>query len=123
MNGDHFQLWTAPQHEAKKTDAGKKLDGDKNRLDLLSPYAIEQVGLVLTFGSKKYEARNWEKGIAYTRIIGAILRHTFAYLKGETYDKETGLSHMAHAMTEAMFLLHFEKHMPSMDDRPNKENK
>jgi Domain of unknown function (DUF5664) len=96
---------------------GKKNDSEKNRLDLLSPHAIQQVGLVLTFGSKKYAPRNWEKGIVYTRILGAILRHTFAYMSGETNDPETGLSHMAHVMCEAMFLLHFEKHRPEMDDR------
>jgi hypothetical protein len=71
---------------------------------------------VLAFGAKKYSARNWENGIAYSRIMGAILRHTMAYLRGERLDKETGLSHAAHICCEAMFLVHFEQVGPRMDD-------
>lgn len=104
---------------------GVKHDQGKNRLDLISPIAIEELGKVLTFGAKKYSARNWENGISWTRCIGAVLRHTFAYLKGETHDPETGLSHLAHAMCECMFVIHFEATRPEFDDRPkyNGENK
>lgn len=105
-------------NEQKQEAGGIKHDDLKNPLDLLSPFAIEEVGKVLSFGKRKYAARNWEKGIAFTRILGAILRHTFAYMRGETHDPETGLSHMAHVMCEAMFILHFEKTKPDMDDRP-----
>lgn len=98
---------------------GVKYDQEKTRLDLISPIAIEELGKVLTFGARKYSARNWEHGISWTRCIGALLRHTFAYLRGETKDPETGLSHMAHALCEAMFLVHFESTKPEFDDRPS----
>jgi len=96
---------------------GIKYDDGKVRLELLSRHAIEKLGQVLTFGAKKYEDNNWRRGLLYTRVIGALLRHTFAYLSGETTDKESGLSHMAHAMCCAMFLLEYEVSHPELDDR------
>ena len=96
---------------------GRKLDADKPAMELLSPIAIEELTKVLAFGAKKYSANNWRSGLAWTRVIAAILRHTFAYLRGETHDPETGLSHMAHVLAEAMFLVEFEVTHPELDDR------
>lgn len=97
-------------------NGGIKFDGDKPRMDLLDPYAIEQLAKVLTFGAQKYAAHNWRKGLSKTRLVAAALRHTFAYLRGENTDPETGLSHMAHAMCCCMFILGLE-HRPELDDR------
>lgn len=96
---------------------GVKHDQQKIRLELLSPIALEELSKVLTFGANKYAAWNWSNGLSYTRVLGALLRHTFAYMRGESHDPETGLSHMAHAMCNCMFLLHFEKMRPEFDDR------
>ena len=97
---------------------GIKNDQGKPRLDLISPIALEELAKVLDFGSKKYDTWNWSKGLAYTRVLAAILRHTYKYVSGETIDPETGISHMAAVMCNAMFLLHFEKFRPQFDDRP-----
>lgn len=97
---------------------GLKYDQNKPRMELISPIALFELSKVLTFGAKKYADRNWENGFVWSRAIGAILRHTFQYLSGETNDKETGLSHMSHVLCEAMFLVHFEKTKPELDDRP-----
>lgn len=102
---------------------GIKHDQEKPRMELMAPRAIFALAKVLTFGSKKYAARNWEKGILWSRCIAAILRHTFSYAMGETHDPETGLSHMAHVMCEAMFLIEFEHTHPELDDRPKQEGK
>lgn len=98
-------------------NSGKKNDAEKPRMDLISPVAIEELAKVLTFGAKKYAAHNWRNGIVYSRLIAAMMRHVNAYNAGETNDPETGLSHMAHAMCEAMFLLEFEKTRTDLDDR------
>ena len=95
---------------------GVKHDSDKPRMDLLDSYAIEQLARVLTFGAQKYEAHNWRKGLTKGRLIGAALRHLFAYLRGEDRDAETGLSHAAHAMCCCMFLVGLE-HRADLDDR------
>lgn len=99
------------------SNIGLKFDNEKPRLDLISPIAVEELAKVLTFGAKKYAAWNWSKGIAYSRILAAMLRHLMAYLRGESKDPETGLSHIAHLMCGCMFLLHFERYRPDLDDR------
>jgi Domain of unknown function (DUF5664) len=96
---------------------GKKDDAEKTRMDLFDPSAMEELGKVLTFGSKKYAPWNWTKGILFSRLIGALLRHTFAFMSGETYDPETGLHHMAHTMCCCMFILGLTKRKPECDDR------
>jgi hypothetical protein len=83
---------------------GIKYDGEKPRTDLLDPDFLLGVSRVLTFGAKKYSAHNWRGGINYSRLIAAILRHTFAILKGEDIDPETGELHTAHLGCEVMFL-------------------
>jgi len=100
-----------------KYSEGMKFDGEKPRHDLISPLALDELAKVLAVGAKKYEPYNWAKGIKFTRVLGAILRHTYAYLRGESVDPETGLSHVAHAMCNCMFLLHYEKMRPEFDDR------
>ena len=102
--------------EEHAASGGTKHDGDKPRMDLLDPYAMEQLAKVLTFGASKYAAHNWRQGLAKSRLLAAALRHLFAYLGGQDKDPETGLSHVAHAMCCCMFLLGLE-HRPELDDR------
>jgi hypothetical protein len=111
--GDSHDMLTF--HPLPET-GGVKFDQDKPRMELLDSYAIEQLAKVLSFGAKKYAAHNWRKGLSKSRLIGAALRHLFAYLGGQDTDPETGLSHVAHAMCCCMFLLGLE-HRPELDDR------
>jgi hypothetical protein len=103
--------------QPERLSGGTKLDENKNRLDLLSAPWIEGVGHVLTFGAKKYEAHNWRKGIQTSRLLGAALRHLFAYLRGEDLDPETGLSHLLHASCCVMFAFELSLTKPELDDR------
>lgn len=95
---------------------GIKYDCDKVRMDLLDVSAINQLAAVLTFGAKKYDAHNWRGGLSTSRLIGATLRHMFAYLGGQDNDPESGLSHVAHAMCNCMFILGLQGR-PELDDR------
>src|SRR5271166_463886 len=94
-----------------------KKDAEKNRLDLLSAPWIEGVGLVLTFGARKYAAHNWRRGLSQSRLMGAALRHLFSYLKGQDLDEETGLSHLLHASCCLMFAYELKITHPKLDDR------
>jgi len=102
-----------------KEDNGKgtKLDSGKPRMDLIPMKAMEEVASVLTFGAKKYDAWNWSKGINYSRLNGAALRHLTAFMEGENIDPETGISHIAHAACNMLFLLDMVRNKPDMDDR------
>lgn len=98
---------------------GKKYDHEKPRMELLSSIALEEIAKVMTFGARKYGDHNWRHGLKWSRVIAALLRHTFAFLNGEDKDSETGLSHLAHAGCCVMFLLEYEKRQKSYDDRYN----
>lgn len=101
----------------KPTAGGLKFDGDKPSLALLPVESLEEVGKVLTFGAKKYDAHNWRKGFVWSRLLSACLRHVFAFIRGEDKDPETGLSHLAHAACCLLFLISFTKTGAGTDDR------
>jgi len=88
---------------------GTKEDAGKLRLDLIPPEALFALGEVLTYGAKKYGDKNWEKGIKYSRVYGAVLRHLLAWRAGEQEDDESFLPHLWLAFCELMFLLTFDE--------------
>ncbi len=78
---------------------------------------LEQVALVRAFGAKKYSKNNWKKGFPVTRSLAAVLRHIFLFLRGETNDPESGLSHLAHAMCGLEHAIFDMINHPENDDR------
>lgn len=102
MIGNHTISTVVVKEEGVKADTGK------NQLDLLPPEALEAIGQIFTYGATKYEAHNWERGLKYSRVYAALLRHLFAFWKGETKDPETGLHPLAHAGCNLLFLLTYE---------------
>lgn len=97
---------------------GVKYDGNKVRYDLLPPELMHGVADILTFGAKKYSARNWEKGMEWGRVYGALQRHLWAWWSGEDKDPETGKSHLWHAGCCIAFLMAYEERGVGTDDRP-----
>jgi hypothetical protein len=90
---------------------GLKYDKGKLRWDLLPIDCVEEVVKILTFGSKKYEANNWQQvENAEDRYFAALMRHLSASRQGNLVDEESGLSHLSHAMCNIVFLLWLEKH-------------
>jgi len=99
------------------SETGRKDDTGKLRYDLLSVYALEQWAAVSTFGATKYDDNNWRKGLKWGRVFGALMRHAWAFWRGEDKDSETGLSHLAHAMWCCATLLEYTRTHPELDDR------
>lgn len=96
---------------------GTKFDTKKPMPQLLPADALTEISKVMAFGADKYAEENWRRGFTYKRIIGALLRHTYAFQQGEDNDPETGLSHMAHAGCCVLFLLHYILNVEGADDR------
>lgn len=94
-----------------------KEDNEKVRMELLSAVALERTARVLTFGAKKYADHNWRKGFNWSRLLGAAMRHLFAYIRGEDKDPETGFSHLDHLACCVMFLQEHEAAGLGVDDR------
>lgn len=101
---------------------GAKHDSEKVRMDLLSPLALHELSRVLTYGAQKYKDNNWRKGMSWSRLIGACLRHLFAFMRGEDVDAESNLPHLAHAMCCLMFLSEYQLTKNGTDDRWMKPN-
>ena len=99
-----------PQGTPQAThQGGLKYDSGKLRFSLIPPIATTSLAEVLTFGAAKYAPNSWQTvPNGEERYLDALYRHLEAYRNGELTDPESGLSHLAHAITNVAFLLHFE---------------
>lgn len=89
----------------------------KGRYDLISPYALMRLARWYELGAKKYEDRNWEKGLPFSTCIDSLLRHAIKYLAGWTDE-----DHLAAVAWNAFALMHFEEEgRTDLMDLPNKE--
>lgn len=114
----------AAQKAKDNYDLGKggvKYDEGKPRYDLLPPEFLEGTAHVLTYGAAKYRDRNWEAGMRWGRPFGAMMRHLWAWWRGEARDPETGFSHLWHAACCLAFLIAYEERNIGEDDRSLKE--
>lgn len=88
---------------------GMKHDEAKPRFDLIPPIAELEVAKVLEYGARKYDANNWRYvENPQARYMAAARRHINAWMQNESYDDESGLPHLAHAITSLMFILELE---------------
>lgn len=94
-----------------------KFDTGKPPLSLISRMALEEEAKVMEFGKQKYGTHNWRAGMDFSRLMDAALRHMYAFADGEDVDKETGLSHLAHARCCMAFLLEYQGVKIGTDDR------
>lgn len=109
--------------KSDKKPEGVKYDQQKIRWDLVPYDAVNEIAKVLTFGAAKYEARNWEKGMNWSRAFGALQRHLTRWFHGQDKDKETRLTHLANAGCCLFFLLSWELRKVGTDDRPKLDPK
>jgi len=84
----------------------------KGRYDLISPFAIKRLALVLEKGAVKYDDRNWEKGgIPFSRYLQSLERHITQFKMGMEDE-----DHLGQAMYNLMALLHFDELGDFTDD-------
>lgn len=132
-DGTRIEIGSTMPSQSMKKDAGKV------PLELLPTRPLEAVARVLGVGAKKYAPNLWRKGIAYSRVYAATLRHMWAWWRGEEYDTAdgtkdgslmpdekgnptyTGEHHLACAICELCFLLEYrlnqEPRRAACDDR------
>ena len=113
-----WTLWTTSGESDLMESLGVKHDQGKLPYDLIPPELLESVAKVLQFGANKYSARNWEKGMSWGRVFSALMRHMWAWWRGEKADPETGFSHLEHAACCIAFLVAYEQRKVGTDDRP-----
>lgn len=88
-----------------ENDEAVKYDEGKPRYDLIPAIGLDYVAQVMTYGATKYGERNWEKGLEPGRLFAALMRHSWAWMRGEIDDPESKLPHLAHAAASVMMLI------------------
>jgi len=106
-----------------KNKVGRKDDKGKLRFDLIPVQPWKEVARVYTIGANKpeYGDRNWEQGIKWGRIYGALQRHANAYWGGETHCTIDKQHHLSSVVWCALTLMEFERTRPEFDDRPKEK--
>ena len=109
QNKEKNDFWSYPDpyyFELVTEEVGIKYDSEKIRFDLVPPECEAMIAAVLTIGSLKYSANNWQKiEDIQTRYFNAECRHMNAKRLGEVFDPETGLPHSAQAVASLIFIL------------------
>lgn len=84
-----------------------KFDKGKPSMDLLPPKALKGIAEVFGYGAKKYEDFNYKqgKGLLWSRVYAACLRHLNDWNDGEDLDPESGKPHLYHAGCCVMMLI------------------
>jgi len=115
-NEDMYKKWASTITPTE----GIKHDSEKPDLSLIPYEALEEVARALMFGEKTYGRWNWKKGMKFSRLISATMRHIGQFNKGEDNASDTNLSHLAHAICNLMFMLYFIKNNNKEFDNRNK---
>lgn len=111
--------------ENKSATGGLRYNVGKPRLSLVPICVEEAVAEVIWQSSDqcggKYPMHNWRKGLPWSQVSESAMRHLKKFAqKGEDLDKESGLHHLKHAVTNIAFLLEYLETHPEMDDRYKK---
>lgn len=87
-------------------------------LAMARPHDLRDSANVFTYGTQKYAAWNWAKGMPWSVPNACAKRHWLAAVAGELLDKESKLPHTGHFWCNVIMLVHYEWHYPEGDDRP-----
>lgn len=70
------------------------------------PHVIEALARIMELGGEKYGDGNWKLGGKPDKeYLDSMMRHLQAFMSGETYDQDSGCSHVGHAAWNLCALL------------------
>ena len=105
--------------QVQSTNPKDKIGQTKPPLHLIPPGAEILEAVVMGLGEKKYGPYNWrEHKVRATVYISAARRHLAAWLDGEDYDPESGVTHLAHVRACMGILIDAMVNDMMVDDRP-----
>ena len=87
-----------------QTGAVREEQGDRPRVELISPEFILRIGAIASFGARKYAPRNWEQGIPLGRLLASTYRHLLKFHMGLTDE-----DHIAMAGWNIQAIVHTQK--------------
>jgi len=99
-----FKLKDSGFRTTYKSGAQREKPPGKGRFDLLSAFALTRLAHVYEKGARKYDDRNWEKGLPISDCMDSALRHICQFMAG-LKDED----HLAQACWNLMAALHMEE--------------
>lgn len=103
--------------EINSDGQGLRHNENKLRYDLLPPEFIEALVDHFTKNLEKYPERNWERGMDWLKCFASIMRHCWAWIRGEDFDQENGRHHMIAVAWNAMAIYIYYIRKIGKDDR------
>jgi hypothetical protein len=70
------------EHKVFATGAKREVLPGKGRYDLIPPTPIHRLAVHYENGAKKYDARNWEKGLPLSQFLDCAERHLNKFKRG-----------------------------------------
>ena len=61
---------------------------------------------------------NWKSGTNWSEFLGSAKRHMLKWELGESYDKESTINHLGHAIWNLITLYYYQLHELGVDNRP-----
>lgn len=132
MDIKEFVIADSGAREQHSTGAVRDIRRGKGRFDLVTPVADRRVALVYEGGAVKYEDRNWEKGMPFSRFLDSAQRHINDYKMIALYKREgkplselppdinPNEDHLAQAIWNLKGLIQMEEMHPELDDLTRK---
>lgn len=99
-----MELKSSGKEQTFSTGAQRDESENKSALELISPFFERRLGNWLDRGARRYDRRNWEKGMPIERCIASLKRHTNSYQAGDTDE-----DHAAAIACNIMFIIHYEE--------------
>ena len=100
-----------------KNEQALRYNQGKLEWSLVDFDSLEGLVRVLEYGKDKYARDNWKLGMPVTQVTESLMRHLFAFAKGEDVDPESGCRHISHVLCNAMFLEYILREKQHYDDR------
>lgn len=97
--------------------SGFRYNKGKARMSLLPFDALYELASLFTESTKKYPARNWERGLSWSETQDSLLRHMTAWSNREDKDAESGFYHDVHILWNAIVLVTMRLRGIGKDDR------
>ena len=92
------------------TGATRSRDADGERYDLISPFALRRVAVIMAEGAGTHGPANWEKGVPLDATLNHLERHLQLWkMEQKTGKKIDHDDHMAKVIWGAMAICHYEE--------------
>lgn len=75
------------------------------RIHVGSEKILDELTKSMEYGIVKYDRNNWKKGMEWSRLLDAGMRHGIAILRGEDIDQDSGNTHLAHMLGSIHMLM------------------